>query len=234
MENPEPTPRRPPARAPALVGVVMAALAGAAPALAGERPPLPATALPAPLSPMIPPPAEARPEPGRRIAQFLVGAGTAVVGLAVTFADTPSDALVLVPFLLTPAAVGGAVCMVGDAGAYRGSCGAAVLGAYLGAATIVPLVWLGARLESEEDSRSDAGPLVPPTVLLGFAVGWLVAQPVAATLGWHLTRHPKNVALLAAAPPLASRLPLDGSLRRRPVAAPGEAALARPLLSARF
>lgn len=170
-------------------------------------------------------------EAGRTAGQFLLGVVTAAAGswLAIS---TRHGGTVVVVLALTPAAVGGATCAAGLEGRHDGSCAATILGAYLGAATLVPLAYLGHRSEPPPPPDG-ARDLYYGNAIVGAAIGWLLMQPLGATLGWHFSRSPRQ--LVTVGPPLPSVLPLQAmspERRRRPFAR-GPRPLV-PVLSLRF
>jgi hypothetical protein len=180
-------------------------------------------------------------EIGLTIGQVFAGAGVAFGGLLVSISvleETPEFGLVL--FAATPIAVGAVVSALGNSGAYRGSGTLTVLGAYVGGASIVPLIWAVTRdgPGSEGGDALHSSPSIPEDALLALAVGWLVVQPLMATAAWHLWKRPKPkprpvVRLFPLEPPpgRSARLLVDPPPRPRGATAP---ALTVPLLTGRF
>jgi hypothetical protein len=179
-------------------------------------------------------------EPGLSALQTLAGAGTAVGGLLVGVASAEgAPPLGLALTLGLPVLVGGVVCAVGDSHSahYQGSCGSAILGAYVGTLSVIPLAYVGYQLDhsgmgnEEGDILDGLGGL-----LVGAAVGLIIVQPLVATAMWHSSKKPKGY---ASAPPLLAapvrRLPRppEPAVRAR---ARGQAAgqLTLPLLSTTF
>src|SRR5688572_12910175 len=82
------------------------------------------------------------PELGLGAGQLLMGTAIASLAIAVpVFLDgTPFELLGLAALVAGPAAVGGTVCTFGQKSKlYEGTCGSALIGAYLGALTSLPL-----------------------------------------------------------------------------------------------
>jgi hypothetical protein len=184
---------------------------------------------PAPASATEPPPAADPPlefEAGRTAAQFALGAvaaGAPLIGIQ-------DDASALVVMAATPALVGGVSCLIGRAGQHDGSCGATILGAYLGAAMIVPLGYIG-YLSDRPQVGGPGGELYYGNAILGVALGWFLVQPLGATLGWHWSRSPRQPVTAGLPPRITSRL-LHPPRRRDPLALrPPSLA---PLVSLRF
>jgi hypothetical protein len=151
---------------------------------ADALPPLPADN-PPPHQPLTradvqsPPPHEY----GLAAGQFLAGMGAALGG--VFLAPLHPALLAGVPLL-----VGYTVCQVGKMSDYYEShCGPAILGAYLGALTILPLAWLGMSLDHSTDGEIDG----LGGILIGALVGWAVVQPLSATLAARMFKAPKPV-----------------------------------------
>lgn len=182
---------------------------------------------PAPASATAPPPAADPPlefEAGRTAAQYMVGALVAAVPLAGVANESG-----LVLLAATPALVGGATCLIGRGGQYDGACWATILGAYLGAATVYPLGYLGYL--TDEHRREPGADLYYGNAIIGVALGWFLLQPLGATLGWHWSRSPRQTIVAGLPPRITARL-LQPPRRRDPHAL-RPAALA-PLLSLRF
>jgi hypothetical protein len=215
-------------------------------ALASTDAALPPAATPAPAAPVAPePPPESPPTPspgfeaGRTILQFALGSGTSVLGIFLASAayEGGGEPLGIASFFAIPLLVGVTVNAVGNAGAYRGSFAASALGAYVGAATVVPLTYLGHRADQRRYSGGfdDDEPFIGPGTLGGLAAGWLILQPLVSTIGWHLSKAPKR-STGAVAAPFASRQPTGAgasvSDRRRRTRAPGQRVL--PVITVAF
>jgi hypothetical protein len=156
-------------------------------------------------------------ELGLGAGQMLAGMGAAVVPVLLTTAGSQQIAPVAV--LLTPAAVGGTVCAIGSMSRYYDSgCGYAMLGAYLGAMTIIPV---GIWAYHETNRSADPSPLP----LLATVASWLVVQPAASVFAWQLGKRPKE--LPQARAPRFALSPARGLARL-----PGE--VTAPLLSFSF
>jgi len=184
---------------------------------------------PAPASATEPPPAADPPlafEAGRTAAQFAVGA----VAAAAPLIGIQDEGTAMVVFAATPALVGGVSCLIGRGGQHDGSCGATVLGAYLGAAMIVPFGYLG-YLSDRREGGGSGSELVYGNAILGVAIGWFLMQPLGATLGWHWSRSPRYPVTAGLPPRITPRL-LQPARRRDPQAL-RQATLA-PLVSLRF
>jgi hypothetical protein len=201
----------------AVVLLVAGRVAAAQPAPPGPSPLLsPSTAPPTAayrLLPEVPP--ETPSEPGLAVGQFAAGAGAALGGAAlVVLSSAGSNGTLTLPVLLgTPALVGLAVCEVGELSAhYDGSCGPAVGGAVVGAVTVIPLALLGMSLDHHQN---DDGYYGFGGAFAGALVGWVVVQPLAATVTWRLFKRPRrrpSLSALPAAPRLAA-VPARGSDR---------------------
>ena len=189
-----------------------------------------ATPNPAPASATAPPPAADPPlefEAGRTAAQYMVGALVAAVPLmGLEDGDTA-----LVMLAATPALVGGATCLIGRGGQHDGACWATILGAYMGAAMVYPLGYLGYLTDNTQREPGTSSDLYYGNAIVGVAIGWFLVQPLGATLGWHFSRSPRW--------PITAGLPhritprLLPPPRRRDPHALRPTALA-PLLSLRF
>jgi hypothetical protein len=183
---------------------------------------------PAPASAVAPPPAVDPPlefEAGRTAAQYIGG----VLVAAVPFMGLEDPDTALVVLAATPALVGGATCLIGRAGQHDGACWATILGAYLGAATVYPLAYLGYR--NDDTSGGPGGEQYYGNAILGAAIGWFLVQPLGATLGWHFSRSPRRTISAGLPPRTAPRL-LQPPRRREPHAL--RSATVAPLLSLRF
>jgi hypothetical protein len=182
---------------------------------------------PAPASATAPPPAADPPlefEAGRTAAQYMVGALVAAVPLA-----SMGDGSGLMLLAATPALVGGATCLIGRGGQHDGACWATILGAYLGAATVYPLGYLGYLTD---DHQGEPGAdLYYGNAIIGVALGWFLLQPLGATLGWHWSRSPRQTITAGLPPRITPRL-LQPPRRRDPHAL--RPAVLAPLFSLRF
>ena len=184
---------------------------------------------PAPPSATEPPPAADPPlefEAGRTAAQFALGvvaAGAPLIGIQ-------DEGTAVVVVAATPALVGGLTCIIGRGGQHDGSCGATVLGAYLGAAMIVPFGYLG-HLSDRRELGGPSGEQIYGNAILGVAIGWFLVQPLGATLGWHWSRSPRYPVSAGLPPRITPRL--SHPPRRRDPQALRPATLA-PLVSLRF
>jgi len=152
-----------------------------APLAAPQQPPPAPAVLPAAPPPAIqqvlPPPAY---EPHLAALQVLAAGATPVIAFRLAM-SADSQAGFWVAAALTPVALGSAVCAIGNASqSYEGPCHAAIGGAFLGAATTLPLLYLGGVA---------AGDLGTALVLGG--VGWFFVQPAFSLLAWHGSKQPR-------------------------------------------
>ncbi len=207
----------------ALVGLtLLALLLATAPARAAE--------------PAAPPAARSvSAETGMGVLQFFAGAAVATGTLMVI---PEFDDVFLISALVAPAAVGGTVCLVGNLSRrVSGSCWAPIGGAYIGALLGVPLALI---FNGGRDNRSDAGlddPLGGIGLAAGFAIGWVVLQPLISTFLWHGNTHPRpDLALQSTppAPPPSERLRLVNPPQPHRPGAHAAGQLTLPLLAARF
>jgi hypothetical protein len=167
-----------------------------APTSAGQQPPSPAAqaadgeapARPAPRPTAAKafgssPSGEAPPEVGLAALQLLSGSlGMGVVMLPFISLNTPLAIEAIL--VLAPAAGGGIVCGVGSLSPYySGRCGAPMLGAYIGSALAMAVVYGVSRSQpnSFDSTRGEA-------VLWG---GYIVATTAGATIGWHFWSKPR-------------------------------------------
>ena len=186
---------------------------------------------PAPASATAPPPAADPPlefEAGRTAAQYLVGALVAAVPLAGLDGSDDSGLILLAA---TPALVGGATYLIGRGGQHDGAFWATILGAYLGAATVYPLAYLGYITDNTQREPGTSGDLYYGNAIVGVLLGWFLVQPLGATLGWHFSRSPR-ASITAGLPPRITPRLLQPQRPRDPHTL-RPAALA-PLLSLRF
>lgn len=194
-------------------------------------------AAPQPLAPSDDPPApDPPPEIGRTIFQVATGALVAFAGAGAALSGANDDeALTFGALLLTPAAVGGLVGVVGNGGASESSFGWTILGAYAGAATVVPIGWVMNRRTAALDGHRGGSGFAEDDLVLALLVGWLVIQPLAATAAWHLWKRPKAQLRARLAPPrtnAARRPDRDPTLHTRSPAPSG--AFVAPVVGASF
>jgi len=208
---------RPPAVLALVSITLLAASARAQEAPAAEGPTDPATEVVPPPPPAQPPPAllpappppaiqQAVPQPPPRFEAHLAGlqvlaaVATPIIAFRLAMATDSQQPGVWVGAVLTPLALGTAVCAIGSASAtYEGACEAAIGGAFLGALTTIPLFYLGASMGGSGDAPFG------PAVTLG-AVGWFFVQPAISLLCWHRTRHLRPVpAVTTSLPPRPAR-----------------------------
>jgi hypothetical protein len=132
--------------------------------------------------------------------------------------------------------VGGVVCAVGAGSERRsGSCLSSIGGAYLGAASVVPLFLIGYGLDSAiDDNEGDVH--IPVFTILLTAFGWFVVQPAMSIGAWSRFSHPRpGLDTLSLNPPPLPPPPRTAFARehRRGLAmAPGQVSL--PVLSLGF
>ena len=129
-------------------------------------------------------PGDNPPEIGLGAGQLLMGTAIASLALAlpVFLDDTPFELLGLAALFAGPAAVGGTVCTLGqNSKLYGGTCGSAIVGAYLGAIAAFPLalLWL-APDDDDGGNKYASGPAI------AFMVGYALGTSIGATIGWHL------------------------------------------------
>jgi hypothetical protein len=161
-------------------------------------------------------------EIGRSVGQYFAGVGTVLGATAVAGVTGPVG---LVVFVGTPALVGEVVCAVGNGSAhYQGSCAPAIVGAYIGFLSVLPLGVLGTVLFPAANSDVDDG----AGIIFALAVGWLVVEPLAATVAWRLWKQPRRATPLGALP--AATLARHSEERRSGL----PAAVAVPVLSLAF
>ena len=143
------------------------------------------------------------------------------------------DDSALVMLAATPALVGGASCLIGRAGQHDGACWATILGAYLGAATIYPLGYLGYLTDNTQRSRARRGPVLRqrhhrrgprlvPRAAAGGDAG-LALLPFAPPADHRRPAAPDHAAPAAAPAPARSPRPPPGDPR-----APGLASVLAP------
>jgi hypothetical protein len=110
--------------------------------------------------------------------------------------------------LLSPAAVGMAVCEVGTSSkVYDGRCFPTVGGAYIGSLGVLPGVLLGALIScsgssstssSGDGSSSSAGlEACFSGIVVGGAIGYTVGTLLGAYNGWRIFKRPKSASLRA-------------------------------------
>jgi hypothetical protein len=174
--------------------------------------------------------------------QILAGAGVSLGTLLVSVAASSGGEVVgALALLAGPALTGSVVCWVGGKSArYDQGCGIPILGAYLGALTIIPAGMLGAHLadSGEMDMSGFFGSVA------GIVLAWIIMQPVVSTVFWHIWKDPRPAtsepprlrSALAGGglgPPLLGlRPPPPGLTRPRASRLPGE--LTIPLLRTTF
>jgi hypothetical protein len=175
---------------PAKVGLVLATIAAlsslATPASAD---PQMQTGSPA----VAPPPAPS--ELGRGTGQFFAGGLTLGAGLylASAFGVFDDGALFLgagyATLALTPAAVGGIVCLIGRYSPhYTGSCIWPMLGAYVGASASTLLLVAALATTCDSKSELDLSCAFPP--LLAFT-SYFFTVPLGSIIGWNVMKAPK-------------------------------------------
>ena len=182
------------------------------------------------------PPAEA----GTVAVQLAAGLGVALV-VPAWLAALPDDDSVgtnlasTATLLAAPLLVGATVCYIGNRSAYHeAGCGWPIVMSYAGALSILPLMLIGAEIgDASDDGRSDDSSHATLGAVLGLAIGWLVVQPLAATLSFHSHRRPRAPADVAFERPAGFRaLASAAGGDRRSLRAPGQVLL--PALSLSF
>jgi hypothetical protein len=173
------------------------------------------------------------PEIGLAGLQVVVGSLAMLITLfPIAFAADAHEALGVFALSLGPAVGGFVVCGLGGTSAtYDGGCGTSVVGAYVGALTAIPLVFIGCELD---DPEWDTGGCVAGAAL-GFIAGYFVGTALGATLGWHIGKRPRARGI-AFGPRDAGRLSAEwAELKPRPLAATGgERRIAIPLIQFSF
>lgn len=196
--------RRPGARAMILAREVTVAAALALAATAGrvradERMPVVAEEAPSP------PPEDSG---GRMLGGFALGLAATGAGVLIA-TGWGVTSLSWVVGAGVPAGAGFTVCgVMSGSPHYEGTCSWAVLGAYIGAATALPLALLGAILTNNGEHGGLLG------VFVGAGIGIGIGTPLGALVMWNLTktrRAPPAVSL--ARPSLAARDLVSGRLR---------------------
>jgi hypothetical protein len=189
---------------------------------------------PAPAPVVTPAPAPPASEAWLPLVQVGVSAG-AMVGAyylaAAVWGATPIGSVAIMSF--APLLAGQGVCALGQLSArYRGGCGSAIAGAYLGAAAVVPLTFVACLLNG---GRETAG----TDSVCGFVLGatWFVLAPLAAVIGWNEGKELRPGATAdppapAVEPPASLQLELG--LRRWEGGAPDARRVAVPVLAFRF
>ena len=108
------------------------------------------------------------------------------------------------PLALTPLAVGGIVCSLGDG--QPGRCRGSILGALIGAAlgfTPAALILISAgSAPHSEDAYHDYLDSIFTAITVG-AVGFLIGTPTGAAIGYGRASHGQPVVVPAPAPPAA-------------------------------
>jgi hypothetical protein len=167
-------------------------------------------------------------EPGVAAGQLAGGTGVAVAGVAlIALGNVAGTGALTMPVVMgIPALVGLTVCHIGGSSSYYDApCGPVIGGAFVGALSVVPLALIGLQLDRSENDEGFSG---TAGLAVGALVGWVIVQPLAATVAWRLFRHPRRTAI-AAAPRTAAVPP--GRLRASE-RAPGQLTL--PLFSTGF
>jgi hypothetical protein len=122
---------------------------------------------------------------GVNVAQVGLGAATMVATYLlakVLWQEAGSVSVALV--LAGPLFGGGVACAVGRFSDYsQGGCGLAVAGAYLGAATVIPLGLLACAGAATGDDRG---------CLVLIAITYFVVSPLGAMIGWNEGKQPKS------------------------------------------
>jgi hypothetical protein len=172
-------------------------------------------------------PAPEASDTGINVAQVGLGAASMVATYLlarVLWQEAGSASVALV--LAGPLFGGGVACAVGRFSDYsEGGCGLAVAGAYLGAATVIPLGLLACAGAATGDDRG---------CLVLIAITYFVVSPLGAMIGWNEGKHPRSNQLRSAdlSPPPE---PWAALLRPRfSSAAPAPVRLSIPLLAFRF
>jgi hypothetical protein len=136
-------------------------------------------------------------ESARGRAAFLAAGGVMLGGTVLAIAAASAGYTGLVVGVV-PALAGAAACGVERGSTvYKGSCAGPILGAYLGAATAVPLAAAGAYLWPSDGEWYEHW----EGMLLGFGVGWLVGTASGAVIGWNVVRTPRLYQPALAPPP---------------------------------
>lgn len=142
------------------------------------------------------PPPPPKDSAGRMLGAFGLGLATTAGGtfLAVNWGVT---AVSYVVGAALPIATGFTACAVMRGSPhYTGSCSWAVLGAYVGAATAVPLATLGAVFSNNDEIAGVSG------LLAGAALGAVIGTPLGAVIGWNLGKERRTPPAVAFTPPL--------------------------------
>jgi hypothetical protein len=164
-------------------------------------------------------PGDNPPEIGLGAGQLLMGTAIASLALALpVFLDgTPFELLGLAALFAGPAAVGGTVCTLGqNSKLYGGTCGSAMIGAYLGAIAALPLAFVAVAPDNDD---GDGGNKYASGSVIALMVGYALGTSIGATIGWHVGKEERSVWSRRSTPP-----PLSGAdgqrwpeLRWRPV-----------------
>jgi len=202
--------------AAAVLSLLLTGLAVQRPAVADGLPPATSSSIfsPAPsprptAAPAAPAPVVKHGDEGLGLEQFgLATAGAAVtvgIGLSLTLLTDDQESRAFgASFLVAPIAAGLVVCQVGRWSVlYRGRCGAAVAGAYVGAVggTLAGLL-LGyagcSGASTTSSSSSDIGSSgswdCAATILIGGGIGYVLGTATGALVGWNISKQPKTVA----------------------------------------
>ena len=160
-----------------------------------------------------PPPTSAAPtEVGRAVGQLFAGGAVAFLSMYAIVLAGPANVAVAA---VAPVAVGSMVCWIGSNSTYYdGGCLAPILGAYVGAFTVIPAALLGASLV-DPDRQDQAGFWAG---LAGAVLAWVIVQPLASTISWRIWKKPR-----AASAPRVTLVPPLSSPRRSSLIAPEQA-----------
>jgi hypothetical protein len=173
--------------------------------------------------------------------QFAAGAAAALIlpgSLALLSQDESraSDVVSAAVFLATPALVGTTVCLLGQGSpAYESSWGWTITMSYVSTLSVLPLALFGSQLGGAlaDDDKRDDSPGATTGAVVGIALGWLVVQPLAATLTWHAHKRPRAKSAAAVPPALWARpAGLATPRARRDSRAPGQVVV--PMLALSF
>jgi len=144
-------------------------------------------------------PGDNPPEIGLGAGQLLMGTAIASLALALpVFLDgTPFELLGLATLFAGPAAVGGTVCTLGqNSKLYAGTCGSAMIGAYLGAIAALPLALVGVAPDDDDGGNKYASGSV-----IALMVGYALGTSIGATIGWHVGKEERSVWSRPSTPP---------------------------------
>ena len=86
--------------------------------------------------------------------------------------------------LAGPAMAGSIVCGIGKKDAYyEGKCLPAVVGAYVGSLSALPLAYLGCM--ADDNSKGERDFRCVTGAISGFLVGYVLGTTIGANVGWH-------------------------------------------------